>query len=286
MPSLYIVQTKECVLANLPIHKPGRSDQPFGERTASYGKNSKTILEIKVNNSRKLETIVLNEFKKKFIHRTDYGTEYYEGDVEDMKKTMLEIIKNNDDAVQTFEPKIITEKTKKKMLICKTCEFYSDKRSNFIKHMKTDKHKQNVISGYVPETVIKHIECDYCKAIFNNTKLLVNHIKVCVQNPNNTQCKYCNIIFSKDTSYFNHLEACLNNKIMFLENKNITLENKKITLENKNIVLENKNIESESNYKNKIIELETNISELQVSNDDLNKEIKKLLYKKKLPLKK
>ena len=117
------------------------------------------------------------------------------------------------------------------MHICNICNYHTDKESNYSKHLKTNKHKIKIASER------ERIACDYCQNIFNNERLLIDHIKLCSKNPKNKLCKFCNIIFNKEINYNNHLELCSNNKLAELETnlKNKNTDNEKLNEEIKKL---------------------------------------------------
>ena len=116
------------------------------------------------------------------------------------------------------------------MPICDICKYKTEKQSNYMKHVETEKHKLNVKLGIKFDTHPKQIICEYCQIIFNNDKSHINHIKLCLKNPNNKLCIHCNLIFNKETTFVNHFELCANNKITELKNcvNKLEISNKKI----------------------------------------------------------
>ena len=56
--------------------------------TPGYPKNSQVLIFVTVVNCDVMETTLIKIFKEKFLHRKDYGREYFQGDKDQM---MLEI---------------------------------------------------------------------------------------------------------------------------------------------------------------------------------------------------
>lgn len=90
----YIIQEREFLNLNQDIYKIGKTTQEGLKRTNQYPKGSKIILFMEVQNCHEFENKVKNLFDKKYIHRKDIGSEYYEGDKEQMIKDFIDI-KNN-----------------------------------------------------------------------------------------------------------------------------------------------------------------------------------------------
>ena len=158
------------------------------------------------------------------------------------------------------------------MSICTICNYQTDRPSNYIKHLETEKHKLKVISNNEAALLVKEPVCNYCQITMANDKLLINHVKLCPKNPKNKLCKCCNLVFNKEFNYVNHMEFCYSNKITELD----TNHKNKITELDTNH--KNKITELDTNHKNKITELENSITKLEISNKKIDDEFKKYLY--------
>ena len=79
------------------IYKLGRTARDFIERFNEY-RHTTTNPEIKfvyeINNIYKAEKELLVLFKSKFTLRTDMGNEYFTGNIEEMKKTLMKYFIN------------------------------------------------------------------------------------------------------------------------------------------------------------------------------------------------
>ena len=95
MGIIYLIQLREFVNADKNIYKIGRSVRDGVERIKEYPKNSKLYYLTHVSNNTtvvKIETTIIKKFKKIFIHRSDIGNEYFEGDHIKMINYIHEII--------------------------------------------------------------------------------------------------------------------------------------------------------------------------------------------------
>lgn len=81
---IYLLQTREFLRLNQPVYKIGRTTQSPDKRIGQYPKNSKLFLIMSVADCVEKETILLRLFRKEFLARKDYGSEYFEGDVQRM----------------------------------------------------------------------------------------------------------------------------------------------------------------------------------------------------------
>ncbi len=93
MSYVYLIKTRESIKLNEPIYKIGRTSQNGLLRLNQYPKGSELLLHIKCPNCNELEKIISNEFKKKFAQYLDYGTEYFEGDCEQMIDIIVMLVK-------------------------------------------------------------------------------------------------------------------------------------------------------------------------------------------------
>lgn len=87
----YIIQEREFLYLNNPIYKIGKTTQDGLKRYKQYPKGSKIILFIEVDNCHEFENNVKKLFNSKYIQRTEYGIEYYEGDKDEMIMDYIKI---------------------------------------------------------------------------------------------------------------------------------------------------------------------------------------------------
>ena len=83
MPYIYLIHTRASLNINEPVYKIGKTND-FSKRISGYDKGSIPILMLYVNNCDIFEKLIIEIFNTNFIKRTDYGNEYFEGNVSDM----------------------------------------------------------------------------------------------------------------------------------------------------------------------------------------------------------
>lgn len=89
---VYLIQERTAVVANQPIYKIGRTEQPNFERFKGYGKGYKVLLHILCENCKVTEKMIMDQFKSKYRHATEYGNEYFEGDYKTMICNIASIV--------------------------------------------------------------------------------------------------------------------------------------------------------------------------------------------------
>ncbi len=87
---IYLIREREFIRLNEPVYKLGKTTQDGLKRSAQYPKGSSIEIHLRVNNCHAAETELLKYFRSTFIARTDFGAEYFEGDVQAM---LVEIFK-------------------------------------------------------------------------------------------------------------------------------------------------------------------------------------------------
>ena len=85
---------REFVNSGENTYKIGRSSKSFPNRIRSYPKNSKLYLCLRTSNNVIVESNLKKIFRDKFIKRSDYGSEYFQGDIGTMIKIMSDSIVN------------------------------------------------------------------------------------------------------------------------------------------------------------------------------------------------
>jgi hypothetical protein len=81
--SLYIIQLRESIRLGEDVYKIGKSKK-MHTRIKQYPKGSKVIMLIEVDDCNICEKNVIKDFKMKFKQRRDLGTEYFEGNINEM----------------------------------------------------------------------------------------------------------------------------------------------------------------------------------------------------------
>ena len=93
---IYLIQPREFIRMKENVYKIGRTAQSPDKRIGQYPKNTRLHLLVSVDNSVETETVLLRLFRRSFTARTDYGSEYFEGDVNDMIDLITRNIKAPD----------------------------------------------------------------------------------------------------------------------------------------------------------------------------------------------
>ena len=96
---VYMIRLREFVRLNENTYKIGKTTRAPNERMGNYPKDSEVIVFIQVEDCHEMELRIMREFSKKFIRRADYGDEFFEGEVEEMKKVFLHITNSHGGAV-------------------------------------------------------------------------------------------------------------------------------------------------------------------------------------------
>ena len=85
---IYLLREREFVRSDENVYKIGRTSQDPGKRFASYPKDSEILLVKSTDNCKEKETALLSIFRTKYTPRKDIGAEYFQGNVNDMIKTI------------------------------------------------------------------------------------------------------------------------------------------------------------------------------------------------------
>jgi hypothetical protein len=93
---IYLLQLREFYNMKQPIYKLGKTHQEGLKRFQNYPKGSVLIYQSICGNCDYLEKIIIKFFKLKYIQKTDYGLEYFEGNYVDMKNDINIIIMHDD----------------------------------------------------------------------------------------------------------------------------------------------------------------------------------------------
>ena len=89
---VYMIKTREFIRTNENIFKIGRTEQLNYGRFNSYDKGSVLLFQSICENCRDCEKNIIKKFKEKFIHRIDFGNEYFEGDCNEMINIISNIV--------------------------------------------------------------------------------------------------------------------------------------------------------------------------------------------------
>lgn len=87
---IYLIREREFIRLNEPTYKLGKTEQDGLKRSAQYPKGSSIEIHLHVNDCHTAERDLLEIFRHTFIPMTEYGAEYFKGDVQAM---LVEIFK-------------------------------------------------------------------------------------------------------------------------------------------------------------------------------------------------
>ena len=90
---IYLIHPREFIRMKQSVYKIGRTAQSPDKRLGQYPKNTKLYFLLAVDNCIDTETMLLRVFRKQFNARTDYGSEYFEGDLQEMIETIVESVR-------------------------------------------------------------------------------------------------------------------------------------------------------------------------------------------------
>jgi len=85
---VYLIRLREQVRLNETIYKIGKTIQTPNKRLNGYPKHSEIYMFMQVANCNKAEKNIMNRFDQVFKNQTQYGREYYKGDIR-LMKTMI-----------------------------------------------------------------------------------------------------------------------------------------------------------------------------------------------------
>jgi hypothetical protein len=89
---IYLLQEREFIKTKEPIYKIGKTKQEKLKRIKSYPNGSELLLYTVCNNCDEIEKTIINKFKSHFIHKKEFGNEYFMGNYNDMIYLIYNII--------------------------------------------------------------------------------------------------------------------------------------------------------------------------------------------------
>lgn len=115
---IYLLREREFIKTNEQIFKIGKTTQEGLGRFKNYPNGSELILHIKCTDCHTTEKQLIAVFKSKYKHRSDIGTEYFEGDYFEMMRIIMDSVMNTKSAIQpnpkTAEEDLLWSKFQKK----------------------------------------------------------------------------------------------------------------------------------------------------------------------------
>jgi hypothetical protein len=172
---IYLLQEREFIKTKEPIYKIGKTKQEKIKRIKSYPNGSELLFYIVCNNCDEIEKTIINKFKNHYIHKKEFGNEYFMGDYNSMIDTIYNIIK-------TSKTEVIKDINNEDNRCSKCNKFYKTKKS-LINHEKS-------CNG------LSILTCPKCMITFSSRFCKSSHIK-----SNNCKAKSINYYI---TDYINN----------------------------------------------------------------------------------
>lgn len=89
---IYLIRPREFLRLNESTYKIGKTVQHPNNRLGTYPPGSEICVVFSVTNCHEMERRLIRRFKQLFIHRKDYGAEYFTGSIYDMKMVIMQEI--------------------------------------------------------------------------------------------------------------------------------------------------------------------------------------------------
>jgi hypothetical protein len=224
---IYLLQEREFIKTKEPIYKIGKTKQEKLKRIKSYPNGSELLFYMVCNNCDEIEKTIINKFKSHFIHKKEFGNEYFMGDYNLMIDTIYNIIRTSKN-----------EDNKYNNNRCSKCNKFYKINKSLIAH-ESKCNGLNILS------------CPKCMTTFSNVHNKNKHIK-----NNNCKAKSINFNIIMKDDYINNYG---NERIDYLEDfinkpdiKDLPIHKRLIKyIEYKYFnedFPENKNIKYENNY--------------------------------------
>ena len=104
---IYLLWPREFATHNDPTYKIGKTTRDPHKRLAEYAKNSEIILVVNVDDCHAMEASLIETFDELFVKRTEYGNEYYSGDIGRMRHEIFTAVMRCDVVKQCLKQKKI-----------------------------------------------------------------------------------------------------------------------------------------------------------------------------------
>ena len=108
---VYLFHTREFLNSNQPIYKIGKTTKPNFTRFTNYPKGSVMLFQSACLNCHELEKTIITLFTSKYIQKTYFGREYFEGDQRSMIGDLCDIVKNEGITQDVIVSNVIEEQT-------------------------------------------------------------------------------------------------------------------------------------------------------------------------------
>ncbi len=112
---IYIIREREFMTQDKLVYKLGRSNNMIN-RARQYPKGSEIILLLKCANSISVESNLITLFSKGFRQCKEYGTEYFEGNINSMIKLAVNTALSQDSLIDSDSEEKLEENTKRSVI--------------------------------------------------------------------------------------------------------------------------------------------------------------------------
>lgn len=206
---IYLLQEREFIKTKENIFKIGKTKQINNCRLKQYPKGSILLLQIICSNCDVIEYALIKIFKEKYKQCKDIGNEYFDGDYNDMIKTINENISiyTKYDTVKQLKPvKIKVEK-----IIENRIEIQENAKPLENVLITTDNTDNNSIEN------TEIVSCFLCNKNYASKRSLLNHRKnihgICKETKKCPEdrlyhCKFCNKGYKIIQSRWAHQKKC------------------------------------------------------------------------------
>jgi len=201
---IYLLQPLRSITDNKNVYKIGKTKRNNYKRFNEYPSGSILLLQSSCENCDLMERKLLKIFDEKFIKKTDYGREYFEGNLIEMKKIInYEIINEEDidisislckdvavdevvgissiDVVCSDDFRSVKSTDDDNNILlksfnCELCNFTTSKKGNYNSHLLTSKHKLQISDkkGKMDDFI-----CSVCSKKYKSRVGLWSHKKKC-----------------------------------------------------------------------------------------------------------
>lgn len=186
---VYLIREREFVRLNETTYKIGKTQNEPNTRLSGYPKKSEVYLFVSVENCNEIEIKIINTFKNLFVHKQEYGNEYFNGDVDLMINTIISIRNNSK---------------------CINYNFYKN-------YLDSPKLPINIIEDDCKKKIISKlkIELEKNKYIYNIDKVL--NVKY--------NCKLCNYCTNNRNCWYNHKNTARHKNLKLISSQKNEFDN-------------------------------------------------------------
>jgi hypothetical protein len=152
MGIIYLLKTREFVNLNQNIFKIGKSSKPGATRINQYPNGSVLYFLITVVNEDLIERKIIDLFSTEFIHKKEYGNEYFEGDYTKMVEKIFLIIQSGID-FDVYENEYFNEEQN----ICELKTTLNGNRTHYIEFKDGSTFLCETSNGFIKKLLDKGI---------------------------------------------------------------------------------------------------------------------------------